>query len=395
MRTAVSLFFVGIAACGHPPADPAFRASPMPEPLPFEPASPSAAPDPSRPGPFPVGVRTVTFEDPRRPKDDGTPRLLVTEIWYPAVEAARSQPGETYDLRPLLTDAQRKKTEGLEVPLLATFAVRDAKARTDRRPYPLVIFSHGQGGIRWQSTYYTVLLASHGYVVASPDHEGNTIADALRGHLSPGIAGFVDRPKDVSFLIDRFSRLKDGDPLKGAPDLSRVGVTGHSFGAITTLRAAADDPRVKAIVPQAPAAAGYAWLGLPTPVKLGIPVLVQAGHADRTLPWDENVAPTWSLLERPRFLLDVTAGGHFTFSDLCRFDLARVSDILDLKLSKILRDGCGPEAPAPDVAQPLIGHFAVGFFNVFLRESPGSRDLLTQAATDRFGAGVAVFTGDP
>ena len=53
---------------------------------------------------------------------------------------------------------------------LATSAAADVAFRFDDGPYPVVFFSHGSGGIRMQSTYLTVALASHGYVVVSPDH---------------------------------------------------------------------------------------------------------------------------------------------------------------------------------------------------------------------------------
>ncbi|MBS2020780.1 MAG: hypothetical protein JST92_00095, partial [Deltaproteobacteria bacterium] len=148
------------------------------DPLPFAPASPAASPDPSLDGPFPVGVRTVTFLDASRPKSDGTPRKLVTEIWYPATHDARGQPGVDYDVRTLLTPEQQAAVAGGAFPLLHTSAVRDAEPSHRHGPYPLVVFSHGQGGMRWQSTYYTVKLASHGYIVVSPDHEGDTLAEA-------------------------------------------------------------------------------------------------------------------------------------------------------------------------------------------------------------------------
>jgi len=325
--------------------------------------------------------------------------VLVTEVWYPATQASRGGPGESYDIRSVLTDAQRVQAGSADVPLLATEAVRDAPAATSHGPFPLVVFSHGQAAVRWQSTYLTVLLASHGYVVASPDHDGGTLADALRNQLTATTEGFENRPLDVRYLVNRLSRLPEDEPLRGLADTSRYGVAGHSFGAFTALRVAAIDERVTVIVPQAPTSTDLAWLGLPQPVKLAIPVLVMGAHRDRTLPWADNIEPTWAALQRPRWLLDLVDGGHFTFSDLCGFDLATLVGKLNLDLpgvdlKKVLEDGCGPPAPAAAVAQPLIDHFAVGLFNAELRESPGSRALLTQQAADSFGVGVAVFSDD-
>src|SRR5262249_56282777 len=57
-------------------------------------------------------------------------------------------------------------------------AVRDAGPRPGS--YPLVMFSHGFGGHRRQSTFLCTHLASHGYVVAACDHTGNTLFDVAR-----------------------------------------------------------------------------------------------------------------------------------------------------------------------------------------------------------------------
>ncbi|MBI3185422.1 MAG: alpha/beta hydrolase [Myxococcales bacterium] len=342
----------------------------------------------------------MRIEDSGRRKPDGTPRVLVIEVWYPALQASRGGPGETYDVKSLLTDEQRARVADAQVPVLETAAVRDAPPSRVHGPYPLVVFSHGQAAVRWQSTYFTVLLASHGYVVAAPDHEGNTLADALRGTLSTPTASFDARPTDVTVVVNRLARMPEGDPLRQLVDIDRLAVAGHSFGAVTALRVAVTDKRVKAIVPQAPANAELAWLGYTLPVQLGIPVMVQAAHKDRTLPWDEHTSPTWAALAPPRHLLDIVEGGHFTFTDLCAFDLASLAAKLELDLpgvdvAKVLGDGCGPPAPPPGVAQPLINHFAVGFLNAALRGSQGSPSLLSQEVADRFGPGVATVLSEP
>jgi hypothetical protein len=112
------------------------------------------------------------------------------------------------------------------------------------------------------------------------------------------------------------------------------------------------------------------------------------------------VVPAWANAKRPRWLLAFETGGHFTYSDLCRFDLASLADKVKLDIPganvmQVLEDGCGPMAPKAEVALPLISHFAVGFFNAQLRGSSGSAALLTQQAADAFGAGVAEVQADP
>lgn len=377
-----------VAACSAPTPSPQ-------DVLPFEEAAVTAAPDPTKFGPYPVGVRTVVYEDTGRRKPDGTPRQLVTEIWYPALQSTRGQPTVSYDIFSVFTPEQKVSIGEGVIPVLQTAAVRDAQPARLHGKFPLIIFSHGQAAIRWQSTYLTVLLASHGYVVASTDHEGGTLFDVVRGQLQNVAVGVETRPVDVTYLLNRLSRLKEDDPLFGLIDVEKIGVTGHSFGALTSLRVAAMDKRVKAIVPQAPVDANIAWLGLPRPVILDIPVHIQAAHDDKTLAWDTNIEPTLLVMRDPLWMLDITKGGHFTFSDLCAFDLASIVDQVKLDIAgadvrEVLEDGCGPSAPPARIAQPLINHFAVAFFNAKLKGSEASLALMTQAKADEIAGSTGV-----
>ncbi len=391
MRTSFFLLGLVCLACG-----PAAKS-----PLPFPPASRAFAPDPSVNGPFSVGVRTTTYEDTSRLEPDGGTRKLVTEIWYPTLPGTTGETA-TYDIMSVFTPDQQAQAidAGVMIPKLETPAVRDAPIASELGPFPVVIFSHGKAAIRWQSTYLTVTLASHGYVVLAPDHERDTLYDAVRGQDADTVTAFDFRPRDVQFLISRLNKLPDGDPLIGQIDLSRLGVAGHSFGALTSLRVGAIDPRVKAIAPQAPTSTDIAWLGLSMPVDLKIPAMIEGAHEDMTLPWDQHIVPTWAAIHRPRWLLGITHGGHFTFSDLCRFDLAKIAmnvnfNIPGADISNVLSDGCGPNATPASVALPMIDQFTIGFFNATLRDSAPSYDYLNQAGADRFGAGVADVTADP
>jgi predicted dienelactone hydrolase len=367
-----------------------------PDRLPFEAAAPGVTPEPSKRGPFPVGVRTVTFEDTGRKKLDGSPRILVTEIWYPATQASRGGAGTIYDIKTYFTEEQQAALG--EVPVLETDAVRDAPIARSHGPFPLVMFSHGQAALRWQSTYLTVLLASHGYVVASPDHEGGTLFDVVRGQLAGVTDGLDNRPLDLKYLVNRLSRMPKGDALESMVDVDRLGVAGHSFGALTAMRATVYDERVKAICPQAPVTSDLAYVGHSNPPP--VPMMLQGAKLDRTLPYDENTLPAYDSAKGPKWLLAFETGGHFTFSDLCQFDLASLADRVKLDIpgadvKKVLQDGCGPEAPPAAVALPMINHFAVAFFNAQLRGSAGSSELLTQTAADAFDAGIAEVRAAP
>ena len=154
--------------------------------------------DPFERGPHPVGARAFEWRDETRD------RALPIEVWYPASEAHRGQDQD---------DATRDRYQPLPIaPEVTQDAVRDAEALTGR--FPLVVFSHGFGGERRQSTHFTTHLASHGYVVVAMDHVGNTTADMMESAGAapdPDMIGrfMSDRPVDASFVIDR---VLAGDP---------------------------------------------------------------------------------------------------------------------------------------------------------------------------------------
>ena len=98
---------------------------------------PAMAYDPFSRGAHPVGVRSVRLHDAARD------RPLVLEVWYPAdaTHAGRDVDPDTRDRYELLPG----------FPLVSQEAARDATPARVRAP--LVVFSHGHGGHRRQSTF--------------------------------------------------------------------------------------------------------------------------------------------------------------------------------------------------------------------------------------------------
>ncbi len=372
MRWLLALFLV---ACGDDEP-----------PLAFAPAGPQDAPDPSVRGPFAVGVRTFEFTDLTRPAPNGDRgRPLVVEVWYPAAESARGLPGATYDLFSILPADLAAELTPEDVPPLTTGAVRDAAPRRKEGPYPLVLFSHGSGGVRMQSTFYTEILASHGYVVVAPDHVGNTLADfvSLDNFDFEDILGsYTDRGQDLLFLLDRFTRfLPAADPLAGLIDDTQVGTSGHSFGALTSIRVAGLEPRIKAAVPHAPPGYLVTWIGVERPLNtLDTPILVLAGRDDQTLPYESHIATLWPEMGAPSWLVTLEKAGHFTFSDLCLLSDAVVAASDEIGVGNVLEDGCSPDNIPPTESVPLINRYSIGLFNAVLRGSPGSYDFINAGA---------------
>ena len=291
--------------------------------------------------------------------------LGITLIVFAVLNFAPGRPGATQ--------------QGTDLGAIRTSAVRDARPRADHGPYPVVLFSHGNGSIRVQSTFLTVTLASHGYVVIAVDHAGNTLSDFVsRGEfdLTQTLESFLSRTVDLSRALDLVSSLKEPDPLAGLLDLENVGAMGHSFGASTALRMAGLDDRIKAVAPQAPPGYGFTWIEIDTPLEdLEVPVLLHAGDADRLTPID-LADSVWNHVRAPGWYVRMRRAGHFTYSDLCELSAVAISQATAIGLGDVFEDGCGEGNIETEIAFPVIRNFTVGFFNEFLRGPPGSRAYL-------------------
>jgi predicted dienelactone hydrolase len=285
-------------------------------------------PDPRRPGPFPVGVTTVVFVDPTREcAASKGPRVLPTEIWYPAADDARDLPknrvsdflfrGQSPPLSLAFRGGFRVSIEDADA-RFRNRAVRDARVRDGR--FPLIVFSHGNGGVRFQSTFWCDHMASHGYIVVSCDHTGNAAATLVRGKIVLGGASSreqsaKDRPADVSFLIDRMAAFDSGEDSRfaGRVDASQVAVAGHSFGGFTAGAVLNSDQRVKAVVPMA------AVFG--ERKTYATPLLLFVATEDKTLGVEGNRRAIQYFEDStgPKYLVEIRDAGHFSFSDMFQY----------------------------------------------------------------------------
>ncbi len=159
-----------------------------------------------------------------------------------------------------LADATRDRfTIAPGLPEAAQHAVRGASPAGGR--FPLVAYFHGATGHRREASELATYLASHGYVVASPDFTGNTMADMLhdvatRGSEPPRLAAFdqsaADRKNDARLVLDRV--LGGVEPAVAAlVDAEQIGACGISFGGWTTLALNSLDRRPRASFPIVPA----------------------------------------------------------------------------------------------------------------------------------------------
>jgi dienelactone hydrolase len=114
---------------------------------------------------------------------------------------------------------------------------------------PVVLFSHGLGGSIEGGRYWGEHWASHGFVVIHLQHPGSD-ERVWKGARRPGVSlraaasaeQLLIRAKDVKFVLDELQRRADaGDATARLIDLRRIGLSGHSFGAVTTQAIAGQD----------------------------------------------------------------------------------------------------------------------------------------------------------
>jgi len=115
----------------------------------------------------------------------------------------------------------------------------------DTNPAPVVIFSHGLGGTKNGCAYLGQHWASRGYVAVFLQHPGSD--DSVWRNETPAkrmsamnqaasARNFLLRVEDVPAVLDQLAAWQDktGHELCGRLELSKVGMSGHSFGAVTT-----------------------------------------------------------------------------------------------------------------------------------------------------------------
>jgi predicted dienelactone hydrolase len=110
---------------------------------------------------------------------------------------------------------------------------------TSTNPVPVIVISHGVAEDRTTYGYLAQHLASYGFAVAAIEHVGGD-ANRFRKYFSglapaPQATELLERPRDVSFLLDEIQRRAQSDPTLGRLNVQQVGLVGHSLGGYTVL----------------------------------------------------------------------------------------------------------------------------------------------------------------
>ena len=93
----------------------------------------------------------------------------------------------------------------------------------------LVLVSHGTGGGRFNHRDTAIRLAEASYIVAAPEHAGDSWRD---GRHSGTSANWHRRPRQLSAVLDR---LLGDDEFGPRIDPARIGAVGHSAGGYSVL----------------------------------------------------------------------------------------------------------------------------------------------------------------
>ncbi len=244
--------------------------------------------NPTEDGPFGSGWRRFEVLKASETNPQETRRLLAS-VWYPA--APGTFPSDN--------------TPGGQA--LAPFAEDVAGA------LPLLLFSHGSCGFDRQSIFLVRRLATWGFIVAAPPHPGNTTSEFLTCMTPAALAdSFVNRPADIIAVLDRLleENAKPDSFWFGRIDPARVGVLGHSFGGLTTLRVLSRDRRFVAGLALAP----VVRIIQDEVRSIVQPTMIQVGTLDSLL---ADARLGYSLLSAPRILVEIERMTHSPFSDFC------------------------------------------------------------------------------
>jgi predicted dienelactone hydrolase len=148
----------------------------------------------------------------------------------------------------------------LALPKETAVTIKDLTVKDDKRtreipikvylpaasePGPVVLFSHGLGGSREGSPFLGKHWAARGYVCVFLQHPGSDEGvwkdvrplermAALRA--AADAKNFLLRVQDVPAVLDQLEtwNAEEKHALQGRLNLERVGMSGHSFGAVTT-----------------------------------------------------------------------------------------------------------------------------------------------------------------
>lgn len=212
-------------------------------------------------------------------------------------------------------------------------------------PFPVILALEGLNTNVAMYRWWHQLFADAGYLVFAFDFSG-------QGHSDDEAAG--DPGNNIEEAQDALSWLFAESPVHEALDATRVGVIGHSMGAIATMGLQAVEPRVHAAVAAAPISESSALFDANP-----IPVMIQTGDHDgpvAPIPFVNPavVRPVYDRLTQDRAFIVAEASSHAQHTNY-------------------------PLLPTASWGLELAGRYSLAWMDWQLRGDPAAREVLRTA----------------
>lgn len=327
--------------------------------------------DYGEPGSYPVGNTRITV-----PAGD---RELLVELWYPADGDAGNAAMKGHPIEEFVPAGPDRDTL---VGLLAALSPAgeigtrrqtrsaDGGAPSLDGPFPLLVFSHCFNCVRFSTFSVAEHLASHGFIVAAPDHAGGTLFDDLAGNGDDLTEESLQRRRDdLGAVLDAV--LAPGAPalppgLQGKIDDTRVGAYGHSFGAATVGRLAQEDPRVRAALPIAAPVQNPLFPNTHV-ADIHVPLLAILAEEDNSIGTFGNqlIVDNFNAQNPPARLVRVKDAGHWGFTDICGLTMGFSAGCGEGERQTVAGEAFTYLDVA--VARRVASAYALAFFDLHLR----------------------------